>query len=68
MEELRYSVPDVHCAHCERAIAAEVGAVSGVAGVEVDLDAKVVAVRGEGVEDGAVRAAIAEAGYAADPS
>jgi copper chaperone CopZ len=68
MEERRYSVPDVHCSHCERAIAAEVGAVSGVTSVEVDLDAKVVSVRGRGVDDGAVRAAIAAAGYAADPS
>ena len=66
MEELRYSVPGVSCSHCERAIAAEVGAVSGVTGVEVDLDAKVVSVRGQGVDDGAVRAAIAEAGYSAD--
>jgi copper chaperone CopZ len=65
MEELRYSVPDVSCSHCERAIAAEVGAVPGVAGVVVDLDAKVVAVRGENLDDGAVRAAIAEAGYTA---
>jgi copper chaperone len=68
MEERRYSVPDVHCSHCERAIAAEVGAVPGVTSVEVDLDAKVVSVRGRGVDDGAVRAAIVAAGYSTDSS
>lgn len=65
MEELRYSVPGVSCSHCERAIAAEVGAVSGVTSVEVDLDAKVVTVRGRGIEDSDVRAAIVAAGYTA---
>ena len=63
MEELRYSVPDVHCAHCERAITAEVGAVPGVVSVEVDLDAKVISVRGDRVDGRAVEAAIAAAGY-----
>jgi copper chaperone CopZ len=64
MEETRYTVPGVSCSHCERAIAAEVGVVPGVVGVVVDLAAKIVSVRGEGVDDGAVRAAIADAGYA----
>ena len=64
MEETRYTVPGVSCSHCERAIAAEVGVVPGVVGVVVDLAAKIVSVRGEGVDDHAVRAAIAAAGYA----
>ena len=63
MEEVRYSVPGVSCSHCEQAIAGEVGKVAGVASVEVDLDAKAVAVRGDGVDDASVRAAIADAGY-----
>jgi copper chaperone CopZ len=63
MEQIRYSVPDVSCSHCEQAIAAEVGKVAGVVAVDVDLDAKTVAVRGEAVDDDSVRAAIAEAGY-----
>jgi copper chaperone len=65
MEEIRYSVPGVSCSHCERAISAEVGKVVGVAAVQVDLDAKTVAVRGNGLDDASVRAAIAEAGYEA---
>ena len=58
-----YSVPGVHCSHCEAAIREEVSAVPGVAHVEVDLEAKVVTVDGDGVDDAAVRAAIDEAGY-----
>jgi copper chaperone len=63
MEEICYSVPGVSCRHCEQAITAEVGRVAGVASVRVDLDAKTVAVRGSGLDDASVRAAIAEAGY-----
>jgi copper ion binding protein len=58
-----YSVPDVSCEHCVAAITEEVGRVAGVASVEVALDAKRVTVRGEPVDDAAVRAAIDEAGY-----
>jgi copper chaperone len=61
--ELRYTVPGMHCAHCTAAVKAEVCKVAGVASVDVDLDAKLVVVRGEGVSDDAVRAAIDEAGY-----
>jgi copper chaperone len=63
MEELTYSVPGVSCAHCRAAITEEVETVSGVRQVEVDLEAKRVRVRGEGVDDAAVRRAIEEAGY-----
>ena len=63
MEVLAYSVPGIHCAHCEAAITAEVTRVAGVDGVDVDLGRKVVAVRGTGVSDADVRSAIAEAGY-----
>jgi copper chaperone len=65
MEEIRYSVPGVSCSHCEQAISAEVGKVAGVAAVQVDLEGKTVAVNGNGLDDASVRAAIAEAGYAA---
>jgi copper ion binding protein len=61
--ELTYNVPGMSCAHCEAAISQEVSQVAGVASVEVDLDAKTVVVRGDGVSDEAVRAAIDEAGY-----
>lgn len=64
-ETITYMVPGVHCGHCEAAVKAEVEGVTGVATVEVDLDAKRVTVSGEGLDDGAVRAAIEEAGYEA---
>jgi copper chaperone len=62
-EQLTYSVPGVSCGHCRAAITAEVALVPGVASVDVDLDAKRVTVAGEQLDDGAVRAAIDEAGY-----
>ena len=61
--ELTYAVPGVSCSHCESAIDEEVRQVRGVTGVEVDLASKRVTVRGEQLDDSAVRAAIADAGY-----
>lgn len=60
---LTYSVPGMSCGHCRAAIAAEVERVAGVRAVHVDLDAKLVTVDGEGLDDAAIRAAIDEAGY-----
>jgi len=65
-EIVSYTVPAVHCGHCERAVKEEVSAVAGVSEVVVDLDTKVVTVTGAAFEDAAVRAAIEEAGYEAD--
>ena len=62
-QETTYSVPGVSCTHCRQAITDEVEKVAGVVSVDVDLDRKVVTVRGNDVEDGAVRDAIDEAGY-----
>ena len=62
-EQLTYSVPGVSCGHCRAAITGEVEKVPGVTGVNVDLDAKRVAVTGERLDDAAIRAAIDEAGY-----
>jgi copper chaperone len=64
-ETVSYSVPAMHCGHCERAVKEEVSAVAGVSDVAVDLEAKVVTVTGSAFEDVAVRAAIEEAGYQA---
>lgn len=63
MQTLTYSVPGISCEHCRSAITSEVGAVSGVDSVAVDLESKVVTVSGAGVEDAAVRDAIDDAGY-----
>ena len=65
MGEIIYSVPGMHCAHCERAVAGELLAVHGVETVDVDLATKRVVVNGAGLDDDALRAAIEEAGYEA---
>ena len=62
-EQLTYTVPGMSCGHCRAAIASGVEQVPGVASVDVDLDAKLVTVAGERVDDAAVRTAIDEAGY-----
>ena len=65
MSELTYTVPGMHCGHCRSAVEGEVSQVEGVSTVLVDLETKQVVVRGEGLDDGAIRAAIDEAGYEA---
>lgn len=64
-ETATYTVPAIHCAHCAMSIREEVSEVEGVENVDVDLDAKVVTVKGLELDDAALRAAIVEAGYEA---
>jgi copper chaperone CopZ len=65
MAQITYTVPGMHCAHCRAAVVEELEQVNGVAEVDVDLDMKLVVVRGEGLDDAELRAAIEEAGYEA---
>jgi copper chaperone CopZ len=55
----------MQCTRCETALRAELGAVSGVEEVAVDLGTKTVVVRGHSLDDGMLRAAIDDAGYEA---
>lgn len=64
--EITYRVPGIHCDGCCRAVEQEVSQVHGVSDVTVDLDSKLVVVRGDGLSDAALRAAIDEAGYDAE--
>ncbi len=57
-----YDVPGISCGHCKAAIESEVGAVTEVDSVVVDVDARTVTVAGD-VDVEVVRAAIDEAGY-----
>jgi copper chaperone len=65
-ETLTYRVPALHCDHCKAAVTEELSAVAGVETVDVDLDTKLAVVRGQGLEDATLRAAIDEAGYEAE--
>jgi copper chaperone len=64
-ENVTYSVPAIHCAHCAMSIREEVSEVDGVEDVAVDLETKLVTVSGRALDDAALRAAIEEAGYEA---
>jgi len=66
MAEVIYHVPGMHCGNCERALKQELAQVDGVETVEVDLESKLVLVRGPELADEKLRAAIDEAGYEAE--
>ncbi len=58
-----YTVDGMTCGHCRASVIEEVLQVSGVKGVDVDLDSRRMTVAGEAFDDGAIRAAVDEAGY-----
>ena len=58
-----YTVSGMTCSHCVRSVSEEVGAVPGVAQVSVELDSGLLTVTGDGFDDTAIAAAVAEAGY-----
>jgi copper chaperone CopZ len=59
-----YSVTGMTCDHCVASVREEVTEISGVTAVDVDLASGRLTVTGENVADDAVRAAVAQAGYA----
>ena len=64
MTTTRYTVKGMTCGHCVSAVSAEVGQITGVTGVDVDLATGAVTVTSTGpLDDGDVRAAVDEAGY-----
>jgi copper chaperone len=62
-----YLISGMTCDHCVASVTEEVSEVRGVSEVGVDLGAGRMVVRGSAVNDSAVRAAVAEAGYSAEP-
>jgi copper chaperone CopZ len=64
-QSVAYTVPGMTCDHCKKAVSTELGSVSGVTEVGVDLKTKLVRVSGESLDDAVLRAAIQEAGYEA---
>jgi copper chaperone CopZ len=62
-ETREYTVQGMTCSHCVLSVREEVSEVRGVSAVDVDLDSGRLTVTGESIDDEAVRAAVAEAGY-----
>ncbi len=60
-----YRVDGMTCQHCVKAVSDELALVPGVAKFDVNLDTKLVTVDGDSLDDGAIVAAIDEAGYEA---
>ena len=59
-----YTVTGMTCGHCVQAVTGELTALPGVADVQVDLASGAVTVTSAApLEEGAVRAAVDEAGY-----
>lgn len=64
MTEATYTVTGMTCEHCVKAVTEEVGRITGVSGVSVELSTGVVRVISAGpIKDDDVRAAVDEAGY-----
>jgi copper chaperone len=62
-EQRTYNVTGMSCEHCARAVTAEVGALPGVSGVDVDLASGALVVSGADVDVETVRIAVQAAGY-----
>lgn len=61
-----YRVTGMSCGHCELSIREEVGAVAGVAGIQVSAQTGTLVVTAAGdIDDAKVLAAVEEAGYSA---
>jgi copper ion binding protein len=64
MSTATYTVTGMTCGHCVASVTEEVSEVAGVTDVQVDLASGAVTVTSDApVDDSAVRAAVAEAGY-----
>jgi copper chaperone len=61
-----YRVAGMSCDHCVHAVESELRALAGVEGARADLETKTVTVTGSALDDNALRAAIADAGYDAE--
>jgi copper chaperone CopZ len=62
-ETREYTVAGMTCAHCVMSVREAASEVPGVRAVDVELASGRLTVAGENVDDDAVRAAVAEAGY-----
>jgi copper chaperone CopZ len=61
--EKTYTVTGMSCGHCELSVHEEVEELAGVESARADHTTGTLVVRGDEVDDDAVRAAVSEAGY-----
>jgi copper chaperone CopZ len=62
-----YTVTGMSCGHCELSVREEVEELAGVESARADHTTGQLAVRGEEIDDDAVRSAVSEAGYELAP-
>jgi copper chaperone len=58
-----YTVQGMTCSHCVLSVREEVSEAPGVSAVDVDLASGRMTITGQDIDDDAVRAAVADAGY-----
>jgi len=63
MATLELKVQNVKCGGCASAIQEGLGSLAGIEAVEVAVDSGTVRLRGEALDDAAIRAKLAELGY-----
>ncbi len=63
MNTTTYLIDGMTCGHCVASVTEEVSGVAGVSAVDVKLDGGVLTVTGNSIDNEAVQAAVAEAGY-----
>lgn len=60
---LTFTVPDMNCPHCEKAIQKACGALSGVESVNANATTKIVTITGTHLDEALLRSVITEAGF-----
>ena len=63
LDSRSYTVSGMTCDHCVASVHEEVSEVAGVAAVDVELSSGRLTVTGDAIDDVAIQAAVAEAGY-----
>ncbi len=65
METITYTAPDISCEHCRKTIETAVGALPGIAGVQVDIVGKRVEIRYDPAQIGTdrIESTLDEEGY-----
>ena len=65
MNNVTYSVPELHCGACEQAVQKGLGRLAGISSVAVDLTAKTVAIQFDPAEvtESELKGAIENAGF-----